>query len=103
MLTQTEIVNRLRIYALKGVNKELQDGITIPIDSGFEALSPVEETVLSMLYIDKPTKPASEIAKMYGVSVSTVYRIRKRALEILQCVIDDDYIKYNKIGKGVKI
>lgn len=103
MLTQTEIVNRLRIYALKGVNKELQNGIVIPIDSGFEALSPVEETVLSMLYIDKPTKTPQEIAKMYGVSVSTIYRIRKRALLVLQCVIDDEYINYMKIGKEAKI
>lgn len=97
MLTRKEILNRLKIYKLKGVNKEIEQGIVLPIRAGFEALEDREMFVLNKLYISQNPMTVREIAKYLQVSPATVYRIRNRALDILTLVIDDEYIEYNKI------
>ena len=97
MLPRKEILNRLKIYRLKGVNKEIEKGIVLPIRAGFEALDEREHFVLSQLYTSPLPQSVSQVAGMLGVSPATVYRIRNRALDILTLVIDDEYIEYNKI------
>ena len=97
MLTRKEILNRLKIYRLKGVNKEIEQGIVLPIRAGFEALDYREHLVLTQLYTSPIPKNVVDVANMLGVSPATVYRIRNRALDILTLVLDDEYIEYNRI------
>ncbi len=103
MLTKKQIINHLRICAIKGVNASVIDDVVMPMDSGFEALSDTEQFVLRSLYMEYTPLSADEVARKLSVSKSTVYRIRKRALDILQLVLDDEYLEYNNLGKAVKI
>ena len=100
MLTRKQIINHLRICALKHVNKGVLNDVIMPIDSGFEALSNGEQIVLTLMYMSSPAWKAQEVADEYGVSRSTIYRIRNRALDILQYVLDDEYLQYNNLGKA---
>lgn len=103
MLSRKQIINHLRICAIKGVNKAVLNDVVMPIDSGFEALSEAERCVLTQMYMLKVPMNAQQVADEYGISRSTVYRIRKRALDILQLVLDDEYLEYNNLGKAVEI
>lgn len=53
MLTRKEILNRLKIYRLKQVNTEIEEGIVLPMRAGFEALEDREMFVLDKLYISQ--------------------------------------------------
>lgn len=102
MLTRKQIINHLRISSIKGVNKAVLNDVVMPIDAGFEALSKTERIVLTYMYMLIVPMTAQEVADEFGVSRSTIYRIRNRALDILQYVLDDEYLEYNNLGKASK-
>ncbi len=53
----------------------------LSVEQAVAALPPALEMVLSMLYLDKKERTAPQIADALGLSLSSLYRRRKCALE----------------------
>lgn len=53
----------------------------LSVEQAMAALPPAQEVVLSMLYLDKKERTAPLIADTLGLSLSSLYRRRKSALE----------------------